>query len=336
MFPEPKEGITRQVGFVLLPGFSMNSFTFAMEPLRVANKVARKPLYACPVFSINGETVEASNGLRLEVLGDLKAAALPENIILCGGHDIKAFPSGELLAWLRMLGRQSKVIGALYTASHYLAEARLIDDCKCAVHWEYLSAFNENFPDLETSNELFEVGNKRFTCVGGTAGLDMMLNFIADLHGFELARMVADQFVHERIRDRREFQYFGLSARYSIQDQRLLRVIKIMEEHLEEPLELEQLAKVAGASRRQLERMFSKQFNKSPARYYSELRLYRSRQLIMQTKMRIIEIALACGFNSSAHFSRCYRNFFGCTPLSERKLPGKESAVSHPDEPGPV
>lgn len=324
MFPEPREGTSRRIGFILLPGFSMNSFSFALEPLRVANKVAREKLYDCRVYSIDGQTVEASNELRLEVKGDLKSASEPETIILCGGHNLSAFDKDDLLSWLRLMGRQNKVIGALYTASHFMAEAGLLEGCKCAVHWEYLSAFNENFPEIETSNELFEVAGNRFTCVGGTAGLDMMLNFIADEQGFELARMVADQFVHERIRDRREFQYFGLSARYSIQDQRLLRVIKAMEEHLEDPLNLEDLAGVAGSSRRQLERMFSKQFNKSPARYYTELRLYRSRQLIMQTRMRIIEIALACGFNSSAHFSRCYRNFFGCTPLSERKLPARE------------
>jgi transcriptional regulator GlxA family with amidase domain len=327
MFPEPKEGKTRRVGFLLLPGFSMNSFTFAMEPLRVANKVAREELYDCPVFSLDGKNVEASNGLRLEVQGDLASASEPENIILCGGHNISGFDTSDFMPWLRTVGRQGKVVGALYTASYYLAKAGLADKAKCAVHWEYLSAFKETFPEIETSNELFEVSAKGFTCVGGTAGLDMMLNFISDLHGFELARMVADQFVHERIRDRREFQYFGLSARYSIQDQRLLRVIQIMEDHLEEPLSLEELSKIAGSSRRQLERMFSKQFNKSPARYYSELRLYRSRQLIMQTKMRIIEVALACGYNSSAHFSRCYRNFFGCTPLSERKLPSQNQKL---------
>jgi transcriptional regulator GlxA family with amidase domain len=91
MFPEPKERFTRSVGFLLLPGFSMNSFTFAMEPLRVANKVARKELYDCPVYSLDGENVEASNGLRLEVLGNLHEAGEPENNILCGGHNISAF-----------------------------------------------------------------------------------------------------------------------------------------------------------------------------------------------------------------------------------------------------
>ncbi|WP_343560650.1 GlxA family transcriptional regulator [Kiloniella sp. b19] len=301
----------------------MNSFSFALEPLRVANKVARKKLYDCKVFSIDGESVEASNELKLEVMGSLEEAGKRPSIILCGGHNLSMFDSGALLAWLRQIGRQDKVIGALYTASHFLAAAGLMDRSRCAVHWEYLTAFNETFPEIETSNELFEAEGKRLTCVGGTAGLDMMLNIIAEEHGFDLARMVADQFVHERIRDRREFQYFGLSARYAIQDQRLLKVIQAMEENLEEPLDLSELAKVSGTSRRQLERMFAKQFNKSPARYYTELRLYRSRQLIMQTRMRIIDIAVACGFNSSAHFSRSYRNFFGCTPLSERKLPAE-------------
>jgi transcriptional regulator GlxA family with amidase domain len=69
-----------------------------------------------------------------------------------------------------------------------------------------------------------------------------------------------------------------------------------------------------------LERLFRRQIGRAPAHYYLELRLERARQLLYQTDMRIIDLALACGFVSASHFSKCYRQMYGKTPREERVL----------------
>jgi AraC-like DNA-binding protein len=48
------------------------------------------------------------------------------------------------------------------------------------------------------------------------------------------------------------------------------------------------------------------------------LRLIRARQLLKQTSMSIIEVASVCGFVSTPHFSKCYREYFGIPPRDER------------------
>ena len=101
----------------------------------------------------------------------------------------------------------------------------------------------------------------------------MMLNMIARQHGHELAANVSDQFMHERIRDEHDQQRMALPARLGVRHPKLMSVIKLMEENLEEPLDRGKLAKSAGLSSRQLERLFRKYLNRSPARYYVELRL---------------------------------------------------------------
>jgi transcriptional regulator GlxA family with amidase domain len=108
-----------------------------------------------------------------------------------------------------------------------------------------------------------------------------------------------------------------------VQHPKLLKVIEMMEENLEEPLSRSRLAADAGLSTRQLERLFRKYLNRSPARYYLELRLNKARLLLLQTNMSIIDVALACGFVSASHFSKCYRDFFGRTPRKERGLPAE-------------
>ena len=132
---------------------------------------------------------------------------------------------------------------------------------------------------------------------------------------------VSEQFMHERIRDRHDHQRMALPARLGVRHPKLIRVIRQMEANLEEPLDRGQLAAAAGLSTRQLERLFRKYLNRSPARYYVELRLNRARLLLLQTNMSVIDVALACGFVSASHFSKCYRDFFGKTPRRERGLP---------------
>jgi transcriptional regulator GlxA family with amidase domain len=132
--------------------------------------------------------------------------------------------------------------------------------------------------------------------------------------------------MHERIRDEHDHQRMSLPARLGVRHPKLLSVIELMEQTLEEPMARTELARRVGLSTRQLERLFRKYLNRSPARYYLELRLHKARLLLVQTNMSVIDVALACGFVSASHFSKCYRDFFGRTPRKERTVPAARDA----------
>jgi transcriptional regulator GlxA family with amidase domain len=316
----PRE-LPQRIGFFLVPQFSMIAFVAAVEPLRLANRLAGKALYEWVLISADGMPVQASNGIELRPDREMTDAEDLDVITVCGGLDVHTFNERAVLFWLRRRDRQGVDIGALCTGAHVLALAGLLDGYRCTIHWENLPSFAECFPDIDVSSELFEIDRKRFTCSGGTAALDMMLNVIAMQHGHELAAAVADQFIHERIRDRHDHQRISLPARLGVRHPKLLSVIDLMEQNLEEPLGRAALASSAGLSTRQLERLFRKYLGRSPARYYLELRLNKARLLLLQTNMSVIDVALACGFVSASHFSKCYRDFFGRTPRRERTLP---------------
>ena len=326
----PRE-LPQNIGFVLVPNFSMIAFVSAIEPLRLANRMSGKNLYQWRVFSQDGNTVAASNGLVITPESDLEEALKCDTVALCAGIDVQKAANKELISWLRKLDRKGADIGAICTATYLLAKAGLLDDYECTIHWENIASFLEEFPDLQVTNELFEIDRHRFTCAGGTASLDMMLNVITLQHGHELAAKVADQFMHERIRDRHDHQRMSLPARLGVRHPKLLSVIGVMEENLEEPLSRSQLAQQAGLSTRQLERLFRKYLSRSPARYYLELRLNKARLLLLQTNMSVIDVALACGFVSASHFSKCYRDYFGRTPRKERGLPAGNAASASDD-----
>ena len=330
MFGYPPRELPERIGLVLIPSFSMIAFTAAVEALRLANRVSGRHLYDWRLYSVDGRPVRASSGIELHPDGDLEAARDLQIVIVCSGTDVQRFESKAALSWLRRMARKGADVGALCTGSHVLARAGLLDGYRCTIHWENLAGFIEEFPDIEVTNELFEIDRNRFTCSGGTAAIDLMLNLVARQHGHELAAGVADQILHERIRDQHDHQRMSLPARLGVRHPKLLAVIELMEENLEEPLSRTELARSAGLSTRQLERLFRKYLNRSPARYYLELRLDRARLLLLQTNMSIIDVALACGFVSASHFSKCYRDFFGRTPRKERGLPAELDALGTP------
>jgi len=325
----PRE-LPQRIGVILVPNFSMLAFTGAVETLRLANRVSGRKLYSWHLFSPDGRPVSASNGIALLPDGDLEKAAALDTIVVCSGVDVQRFQDKGTLSWLRRMARKGADIGALCTASHILARAGLLDGYRCTIHWENLAGFVEEFPEVEVTSELFEIDRNRFTCSGGTAAVDLMLNVIGRQHGQELAGQVAEQALHDRIRDHHDHQRMSLPVRLGIRHPKLLAVIQAMEKNLEEPLGRADLAQSAGLSTRQLERLFRKYLNRSPARYYLELRLDKARLLLLQTNMSVIDVALACGFVSASHFSKCYRDFFGHTPRRERGLPGTAAESEGP------
>ncbi len=327
MLGEKPKNLTQAVALVMVPEFTMMPVTSVIEPLRLANRLAEKPLYSWTLHSVDGQPVAASSGIVTIANGDLESIPPDAAVIICGGLNIQHHTDKRLLSWLRKISRKGVDIGAVCTGAHILAEAGLLDGYRCTIHWENLPGFTEAFPDIDVTGGLFEIDEDRFTSAGGTTALDMMLSLITTQHGPDMAAQVAETILHSPIRHHSENQRLSLPARIGARHPKLVSIIEKMEENLEDPLSPSLLAKQAGLSTRQLERLFRRYLDRSPKRYYLELRLKKARSLLLQTDMSVINVALACGFSSPSHFSKCYRAYYGRTPYRERGVPATIGAA---------
>ncbi|MCH8465925.1 MAG: GlxA family transcriptional regulator [Roseinatronobacter sp.] len=290
----------------------------AIEPLRLANRVAGQPLYSWQLVSESGHSVRCSNGSEITVSGGLEDLPADAMIFVCGGVDVQRATTPAILSWLRKRARHGNTIGGICTGAWTLAKAGLLNGYRATIHWENHDALIEDFPDIELTRAVFVIHGKRLTSAGGTAPLDMMLTVLTTAQGADLAHSVADQLIYSSIRTNRDTQRLSIPARIGVRHPKLGRVIEFMESHIETPISPAELADAAGMSTRQLERLFRRYLNKSPKRYYMELRLERARNLLMQTDMSVISVALATGFTSPSHFSKCYRAHYETTPYRER------------------
>jgi AraC family transcriptional regulator, glycine betaine-responsive activator len=311
--------------FLTLPNYSLIAVANALEPLRMANRLVGKQAYEWSVISMDGRAAEASSGLTLSPTVALENLGAVDILFVCGGVNVRDAVSPPLLTALRRLADRRVPLGALCTGGYALARAGLLDNFSATIHWENLSALREEFPRVRISDQLFTIDRDRFTCSGGTAPLDLMLNLIQQKLGPRISQLVSEQFIVERVRNDMDRQYVPLRAQIGVSHRGLIRVAQLMEENIERPLSLETIAKSTGLSRRQIERLFKRDLNCVPKRYYLEMRLRRARELLLQTSMPIMDVTTACGFQSPPHFSKCYRALFGYPPSAERKLGEKHA-----------
>jgi transcriptional regulator GlxA family with amidase domain len=309
------EAVIRSVGFLLLPGFALMSYASAVEPLRAANQLAGKELYRWSNAAPGDGPALASSGAA--VLPDLAfgSDALDIDLMMvCAGGNPATFRDRKTLAWLRRLARSGIAIGGISGGPVIVARAGLLTGRRCTVHWEHVPAFEEEFPDVTLTRSLFEIDGDRITCSGGIAALDMMVALIMRDHGYELAAAVSEWFLHTHVREGMGPQRMDLRFRLGVANEKLIVALKAMEANLEKPLAREELARLAGLSVRQLERIFRSELSRGIHEHYLTLRLNRSRQLLRESPMSVLDVALSMGFNSASQFSRAFRHAFGFSP----------------------
>lgn len=307
----------RRIGFLTLPNYSMIALANALEACRMANYVSGRDIYGWEVVTLDGAPVPASNGLSLSPTRRLADAGDLDLLMVCGGIDVRHAVGRATREALRRAARKGMALGALCTGTFALAEAGLLNGYRCAIHWENLAAIREEFPDVAFQEDAFVIDRDRLTCTGGVAPLDMMLVLIAAALGARTAGAVADQFIVRRpgaTERQKALVAPDVAARIPV----LAKAVEVMARHLERPLSTGEVAAAANLSQRQLERLFQRHLSASPAAFYLDLRLARARELLRLSPLPVTDVALACGFQSAAHFSVAYGRRFGHPPRAER------------------
>ena len=312
------DNATRRFAFLLMKNFTLLSFASAVDALRIANRMSDKAIYSWVFLSEDGNPVSCSAGTSFNVDNSLIDLHRDDTIMVCGGMNISETTTKPILNWIRKETRRGLKICGLCTAAYTLARAGILDGKRATTHWENQDSFSEEFMEVDLKKSVFIIDGNRMTTAGGTSSIDLFLKIIADDHGEELANAVADQMIYSSIRTDQDSQRLSVPTRIGVRHPKLSLVIQMMEKNIEEPISPSILAKDVSMSTRQLERLFRRYLDRSPKRYYMELRLQKARNLLMQTDMSVINVALACGFASPSHFSKCYRTHYNTTPYRER------------------
>ncbi len=313
-----------ELGFLLLPRFTLLAFSAAVDPLRIANQLSQKPLYRWTVLSENGQAVRSSSGMDVSVHGGLDALPKDLRLLVCSGNQGLGAAADATVAQIRKHARFGGKVGGICTGAATLARAGLLLDRNFTMHWENQPAFLESYPDLIPSQKRFEIDGDLWTCGGGAAATEMMLSIIQRDYGRDFAIVVSDMCLNYGELAPGAGQRSSLARALSTRNAKLVQVVQAMYHNIEEPVSFHDLSQITGMSRRQMERHFKQFLGESPMAAYRNIRLDRARALVVETEMTVAEIATACGFNSIGVFARHYKERFGSSPSAHQKSKQKD------------
>ena len=265
----------RHFGFLAMPGFSLIAYAAAIDTLKLANRVEGKELYSWETITPKDRIVKASNGLEVRPNRLYKDTDNYDVLIVCGGLDIrKAWAECNSLGqYLSFHASKGVALGALYTGTYILAKANLLGGYRCTIHWENISAFREEFPHINVTDDIYEIDRDRFTCAGGTTPIDMMHHLISLQQGRRMSAAISEEFLIDNLRGMTERQRIPLRQQIGTSQPKLTEAVVLMENNIEECLSPTELANYVQLSKRQLERLFKTYLDSTPMHYYLNLRL---------------------------------------------------------------
>ncbi|MEO9877085.1 MAG: GlxA family transcriptional regulator [Anderseniella sp.] len=303
--------------FLLLDGFSNMVLASGLEPLRAANSLSGQKLYEWRLLSVEGSTATSSSGIEIRCKDLDSVSRLPENLFAIAGVGARDHATRTTSAALRRLDHHGCDLGAIDMGAWLLASAGVLDGYRATVHWEELGDFAETFPNVKVVSDRFVADGPRVSAGGATAGLEMMISRIYSDYGSALAFDVTNMFVYDAEMKYREGRG-AINLSVSNRSPQLLKAIDAMRAHIEEPLSVNQVALLASCSQRTLTRIFLREINVSPGRYYASIRLSAARRLVEETRLSCSHIAAKTGFSSSASLARAYSAHYGTTIRKHR------------------
>ncbi|MEM6480497.1 MAG: helix-turn-helix domain-containing protein [Pseudomonadota bacterium] len=300
---------------IVAPGFVLTEYAAIVDTLRIANRVSAQSIFEWCMRSARGGWVSSSSGAAVETqrFEDRPGA---QYLFVVGNSDQETPDLALVTVIERYTSRGCKVFLLAEAASRYIKD-RGASAAHLSTHWENSAVLRERAGLFELEPVIACEDGQVVTCAGMGATMDVILAVVGRHVSSATLMNVANIFLHERIRDFGTRQPYGGTAGTVTGDRILDRAIEIMQDNIEEPLAVGEITKQLGVSSRSLERRFQTWLNTTPNTYYREMRLARANNLLLNTRLSVREIGLACGFSTG--FSVLYKRFFGLTPLQMRR-----------------
>ncbi|MBE9640944.1 GlxA family transcriptional regulator, partial [Salipiger pacificus] len=310
------------VGFILAKRFTLCAFANFVDVLRLAadeGDRSRPILCNWTVLSDTMDAVPSSSGITVQPKERLGDPARFDYIVVVGGlMDEMQTLGPAYVGFLRQAAAAGVPLVGVCTGAFQLHQAGLMQGYRCCVSWFHHADFLEQFEGLNpVADQIFVVDGDRLTCSGGASSAHLAA-YLVDRH---VGRAQASKSLHIMIIDdalQAEKPQPGITLGFKTRDPIVLRALQLMQQTVDTPLSVEEIARRIGHSKRQLERHFRSALDISPQAAFLNIRLSLAHHLLLTAEKTIAQVAVDCGFCDSSHLSRMFRRRFGCTPQALR------------------
>ncbi|WP_298445331.1 helix-turn-helix domain-containing protein [uncultured Ferrimonas sp.] len=319
------------VRFLLLPlpGFTLLPFAAFVDKLRFSSDEAdhSRQHYCRWLVAAPQPQQRSSCGVVINAEPLPHTLTQFDYVVLFGGRPTELTAEQQLpyRSLLRNFSALNRPLAAIDNSVFLLAQLGLLNGRKVAVHWRHQPQFSQRFPHLEIAPEsLYYRDGNRLSCAGGSAAADLAVALLQP----HLGRVRANKGLADMLIDGHRSPQQPQPKESTVRqcgDTMVNRATALMLNQLAQPLSIPQLAKQLGLSRRQLDRRFQQQYQRSAAGHYLWLRLNHADWLLLNSDWSLPILADACGFCSPEHLSRQYQRQFSLRP-SQRRTQDRDQA----------
>lgn len=312
---------TTHICFLIFDGFPMACLTSMIEPLRVANEVTNSETFSWQLLSENGNPVTASANIKFDVTGSINTLSDMHYLVMLSPPKA-VFDDPQSIGTLRYLSRHGCVFCAVSGGVFPLARTRLASTTPLSVHWCYQSAFESEFPNCTASDKIIEASDQFITASGAAGGFEVALKLIEERLGPAVSTEVACWFQHPMMRRSGIQQITPVPQDHHTAEslpEPVHDAIAIMQNHIRDPLSVEDIAGMVNLTSRHLERLFKSATAQSPHSFYRNMRMRAARQMVLYTNEKISTIASELGYTELRGFRRHYQTSFQMSPEDDRE-----------------
>ncbi|CAM3070034.1 GlxA family transcriptional regulator [Paracoccus nototheniae] len=318
-----RQGSARlSVGFILARHFTLCAFANFVDVLRLAadeGDRSRPILCNWTVLSESSDPVTSSCGISVQPKERFGDPARFDYIVVIGGlMEEEALLPPACHRFLHEAAAAGVPLVGVCTGAFLLHQAGLLQGYRCCVSWFHHADFLDRFEGLDpVTDQIFVVDRDRLTCSGGASSAHLAA-YLVNKH---VGPAQASKSLHIMIIDealQADKPQPGITMDFKTRDPMVLRALLMMQQNMEQPLTVADIARRIGHGKRQLERHFQAAVGTSPQAAFLDMRLSLAHHLIVTGNRPILQIALECGFCDSSHLSRMFRRRYGQTPQAVR------------------
>jgi transcriptional regulator GlxA family with amidase domain len=313
------ERVPLRVTFLVFAGSSIMCVASAIDPLRAANRVSGETMFDYSIVSADGTAPVTTSGMPVAVAGRFDAMQNTDVLVIVGGFGTRYEGTRQLISGIRRAARSARAVGGVEAGTWLLGHAGLLEGRAATTHWEDMEDFSAAFPGADVRPDRYVIDGPVFTAGGASPTFDLMLHLVRSRLGMAVALDVASVFIYDQSRAATDAQPLVSLGRLEGYDPRLAQAIRLMEAHVDQPLTISAVARRTGVTARALEIIFKRSIGETPGAYYLRLRLNAARRLVLDTQVRMAEVAARTGFTSAASFSRAFSRTFGEAPVRMRR-----------------
>jgi transcriptional regulator GlxA family with amidase domain len=310
--------------FALLPDFVLLDVAEAAEAFRIADRLV--PGSYRLEYAGSTPTLLSGSGLAVAGLKPLPERIADDTLIVVTGVigsaiDFSKPAIRELSAWLSTAMKNETVtLMCVCAGSVIAAHAGLLKGIECTTHHSHIDELSRVEPGaIVHSNRIFVEDGRVYSSAGVTAGLDLALHVIGKRLGHRVAANVARELV---VYMRRSGADPALSPWVMHRNHLHPAVHRVQDAIAKNPAQdwtSARLASVACTSSRNLTRLFAEHAGCSPLDYVQRIRVALARELVMQSRLNLENVAERAGFTSAHQLRRVWRRWESRPPAAYRE-----------------